>query len=195
MTTKKTTRARPCPPPPLGAGFILFSASRPLLYHSKRVLLKVAVGIPARALVPEGTMAIGGCYPLFSSSSSLGLRGLCRYIPLREDDIRTTYNLMEASGSSTPSKASRMIPSESDAIKGGFIYPHQKKNIVDDFFKSNPTKYLRIYFIQKWLLDRLEPPLPYDEPPFPVQRLPPPLAKDYSTTQRQRIATPARRLA
>lgn len=39
-----------------------------------------------------------------------------RYLPSREQDIRTTYNLME--GPSTPSKVSRMIPTESDAIKG-----------------------------------------------------------------------------
>ena len=40
------------------------------------------------------------------------------YLPSRDDDIRTSFNLMEAGGPSTPSKTNRMIPSESDAIKG-----------------------------------------------------------------------------
>lgn len=45
-----------------------------------------------------------------------------RYLPSREDDIRTNFNLMEAGGPSTPSKSNRMIPSESDAIKGENIF-------------------------------------------------------------------------
>jgi cell division cycle 20-like protein 1, cofactor of APC complex len=43
-----------------------------------------------------------------------------RFVPSRDTgDMRTSYNLLDESGPSTPSK-SRMIPSESDALKGDF---------------------------------------------------------------------------
>lgn len=41
-----------------------------------------------------------------------------RFVPSRDTgDMRTSYNLMEESGPSTPSKT-KIIPTESDAVKG-----------------------------------------------------------------------------
>jgi cell division cycle 20-like protein 1, cofactor of APC complex len=41
-----------------------------------------------------------------------------RFVPSRQGDLRTTYYLLEQAGPSTPSKKNRIIPSESDALKG-----------------------------------------------------------------------------
>jgi hypothetical protein len=47
-----------------------------------------------------------------------------RFVPSRDaGDLRTSYNLMEESGPSTPSR-NRVIPSESDAAKGERSLPH-----------------------------------------------------------------------
>ena len=46
-----------------------------------------------------------------------------RFVPSRDaGDLRTSYNLMEESGPSTPSR-NRVIPTESDAAKGKPFYP------------------------------------------------------------------------
>jgi len=47
-----------------------------------------------------------------------------RFVPSRDaGDLRTSYNLMEESGPSTPSR-NRVIPTESDAAKGERSVPH-----------------------------------------------------------------------
>ena len=44
-----------------------------------------------------------------------------RFVPARDiGSMRTSYNLMEEGGSNSPSKANRIIPSESDAVRGAF---------------------------------------------------------------------------
>jgi cell division cycle 20-like protein 1, cofactor of APC complex len=46
-----------------------------------------------------------------------------RFVPSRDaGDLRTSYNLMEESGPSTPSR-NRIIPSESDSAKGEHLFP------------------------------------------------------------------------
>lgn len=42
-------------------------------------------------------------------------------MPAREGDIRTSYHLLEEGGPHTPSKAHRLIPTESDAIRGELL--------------------------------------------------------------------------
>jgi hypothetical protein len=54
-----------------------------------------------------------------------------RFVPSRDaGDLRTSYNLMEESGPSTPSR-NRVIPTESDAAKG-----------ERPFFLLNPSRHL-----------------------------------------------------
>ncbi|KAF7304771.1 WD-REPEATS-REGION domain-containing protein [Mycena kentingensis (nom. inval.)] len=102
-----------------------------------------------------------------------------RFIPTRErGDMRTSYNLKDDSGPSTPSKKSRIIPSESDALK------EQANALFNSILHTEVT-----------------PP----DPPSPTRPQPPPAAAAPSTPTRRRLfqynspsasapSTPTRRL-
>ena len=69
---------------------------------------------------------------------------LFRFVPSRDGgDIRTSYHLMEEGGPHTPSKATRIIPSESDALRGALFC----NNGINDFTQER----FRVSLVCLWL--------------------------------------------
>jgi hypothetical protein len=101
--------------------------------------------------------------------------------------MRTSYNLKDDAGPSTPSKKSRIIPSESDALKGMFC--HQKgPRLSHRSFQSRQMPSSTPYCIQRSLRQNTIVPR---RPRVPRRRLPrqvhprphPPVAASLPTTR------------
>lgn len=85
-----------------------------------------------------------------------------RFVPSRDvGDMRTSYHLIDDAGPSTPSKT-RIIPSESDALKGGALV-HLSFTYLTLFIRTS-QRYLHLYSP-----DRSHPALPT---PLPLSHTP-----------------------